>query len=244
MRKTLGRESEEQLWHSWVGSNKHPDQLRPLLQSLQPLVQQTVNKYRTADVSHPALQAHTENKLVEGLNTYNPTKGSLSTHLNWKMRDVGRFVEAHQNFARIPGSRIRSIGAYQKAQAALQTELGRAPTLTELARRSKLPQKQVGLLQRELQPVHLMGLMTGETGESLSDFGGFTFNADRERLELIYPELSPQEQLVVDYSLGRAGKPKITSTSELARKMGVTAARISNIRNSIATKTKRLEWIR
>jgi len=241
--KSIRASREEQLWEEWVNNGKNPNQLRPLLQSLEPLIQQTVTKYRAADVSPQALRVQAENQLIQGLETYNPSKGSLSTHLNWQMRGVGRFVEKHQNFARIPGSRIRHVGKFQQAQAQLRTELGRAPTLEEVARRAKIPQTQATKLQQELRSVHFMEMQTDVFGKPM-DFGAQTISADRERIELIYHDLTPMEQQVVDYTLGRGGKPTITSNKELARRLGVTDARISNVRASIAQKAQRLSWIR
>lgn len=182
---------EERLYHDWVAGGKKPDQLRPLLGSLQPLVHKTVNKYRAADVAEPALHAHAENRLVQGLHTFDPNRGSsLSTHLNWQMRGVGRFVEKHQNFARIPGNRIRYIGKYQQAQSQLQDEMGEAPTWQQIARRSKVPRKHAQKLQTELNPVHISGMAVDPLGAPLNDAGGYTFSADMERLDLIYPDMT------------------------------------------------------
>jgi DNA-directed RNA polymerase sigma subunit (sigma70/sigma32) len=160
------------------------------------------------------------------------------------MRGVGRFVEKHQNFARIPGNRIRFIGKYQQAQGQLRDELGREPTWKEIARKSKIPQKHARKLETELSPVHISGMNVDPLGAPLGDTGGYTFSADMERLELIYPDLTSQEQLVVDYTLGRNGKMKVSSNRQLAMKLGVTDARVSNIRASIAKKMQNLSWIR
>lgn len=236
---------ETELWKTWVTGGKRPEHLRPLLKSMEPLVQQAVNKYRAADIAPHALRTQAENQLIQGLHSYKPTKGSLSTHLTWQMRGVGRFVEKHQNFARIPGSRIRFIGRLQSTQSELEDELGRAPTLSELAKRSKISQKQIGKLQKEMRGVHIMGMSVDDEGAPLAgDTADFTLNADRERLELIYHDLTPVEQQVVDYSLGRGGKPRVKSNNEIARRMGVSPARISNVRASITQKLKGLSWIR
>lgn len=238
------KENEEGLWHAWVKSGKQPAHLRPLLSSLEPLIQKTVSRYRGADISSQALRAQAENQLIQGLNTYNPKKGgSLSTHLNWQMRGVGRFVERYQNIARIPGSRIRFVGRFQRAKSSLQDESDKPPTLNDIAKMSKIPLRQAKKLDKELRPVHVFGMHMGEGGTPL-DLGSVTISADKERLGLIYPDLSPIEKQVVDLSMGRGGKKPISSTSALARKLGVSAARISNIRASIARKSKSLGFIR
>ena len=239
------RANERALWENWQQSGRNPAELRPLLSSLAPLVQRTVNTYRAADISPQALKAQAQNQLIRGLETYKPSKGSLSTHLNWQMRGVGRFVERYQNFARIPGSRIRYIGRFQAAQRELAEGSGGAPTLTEIAKKARIPRGQAEKLTQELHPVHILGLepQSGE-GPLRSDAGDYSFNPDRERIELIYPDLSPVEQLVVDYSLGRNGKATVKSTAKLAKILGVSSARVSNARSSIAKKTRSLSWIR
>jgi DNA-directed RNA polymerase specialized sigma subunit len=229
----------------WVAGGKRPGDLRPLLNSLQPLIQKTVNTYQKADVSEPALRAQSENQLIQGLHSYSPGKASLSTHLGWQMRGVGRFVEKHQNVARIPGSRIRFVGRFQNAKSELGDELDREPTLTEVAKRSKLTVGQAGKLQKEIRTVRLTGMMTDETGAPIGgETGDHTVNADRERLELIYYDLSTPEKQVVDLILGRGVPHPIISTNELAKKLGVSAARVSNIRASVVAKMKTLGWMR
>lgn len=243
-RPGLRSQSEDALWHSWNAGGRDTSKLAPLLDSLQPLVHQTVNKYQSADVALPALKIQAENQLIKGLHTYNPAKGGLSTHLNWQMRGVGRFVEKHQNLARIPAQRIRYIAPYQQGIGALTEQLGREPTVQELSKHTKIPQQQLRKLKKELAPVHVRGLSVDEQGAPLSDSGGYTFSADRERLELIYPDLTAQEQQVVDYSLGRAGKRKIVSNAELARVMGVSQSRVSNLRAGVVQKLQKLDWVR
>lgn len=235
---------EEQLLQEWKRSGKSPYALQPLLSSLAPLIQSYVNKYRAADVSQVALKTEAENIVIRGLGTYSPSKGSLSTYLNWQLRGLGRFVEKHQNLARIPGSRIRFVGRFQAATSALQEELGRAPTLTEVARRGKIPRTHVQRLQEELRTVHITGMEMGPNATSPSEIGTYSFSADKERLELIYPDLTAIEQQVVDFTSGRGRKPIIASTNVLARKLKVSPARISNIRASIARKVQALSWIR
>lgn len=236
------KSKETQLWHDWHQSGRPAKKLQPLLDSLQPLVQKNVSKYRAADVSLPALQMQAQNHLIKGLHSYSPDKGSLSTHLNWQMRGLGRFVEQHQNFARIPGTRIGSVGKYNDAVTTLSDELGREPTHAEVAKRAKMSVKNAVRLSRELQPTRLTGMMVDTTGAPIDDTGFHSFSADRERLELLYPTLTPAEKKLVDVS---KSQPSVVGrASAIAKKMGVSNARISNLRSSIAAKSKQLSWVR
>lgn len=186
-----------------------------------------------------------ENQLLQGLHTYDPSKGSLSTHLGWQMRGVGRFVEKNQNVARIPGTRIRYVGRMQNAERQLEDELGRAPTLNELARRAQMKTTQVEKLKKELRTVRLTGMSVDETGAPMSgETADFVVSADREKLELIYNDLTPMEKQVVDAVLGNNGQKPVDSTTQLAVKLKVSPARISNVRASIAKKMEALRWMR
>ena len=51
---------------------------------------------------------------------------------------------------------------------------------------------------------------------------------DREIIQLIKYELTPREQLVLEYKLGMGGKPRL-GTAEIAKKLGVSSPTVSRV---------------
>jgi DNA-directed RNA polymerase specialized sigma subunit len=137
------------------------------------------------------------------------------------------YVSRHQNVATIPAEHIRRIGSFGRAVDDLTDKFGREPTTHELADHLGVAPKKITALRKAYRPVTLES--SDDSFESAVD------DASRERVLLAYYGLTDQEKLVFDYSLGAHGQPKL-STKEIATKLRVTDARVSNLKATLATK--------
>jgi DNA-directed RNA polymerase specialized sigma subunit len=61
---------------------------------------------------------------------------------------------------------------------------------------------------------------------------------ESEVLNMIRPELSPEETLVYEYKTGYGGKPQLKS-GEIAKKLGVSPSKVTRITQAIGRKMKR-----
>jgi DNA-directed RNA polymerase specialized sigma subunit len=231
-RATERKAKEVGLWKTWMDSGKKPEHLEPLLKAYQPLLNQKTREWRPPAIPESAFRAELQNHFINGLMSYNPEKASLSTHLNVRLQKAKRYMVQHQNLAYIPEGQATHIGKIQKAKDQLADELGRKPTATEIA-------EQVGLTPKRVSTI--MGAMRKDIPASVfgeSDPEIKSTAREREVLELLQFNLSPDEKSVFNHLYGREGHAKIQGTNELAERLGKSPSQISRLKTSILNKYK------
>lgn len=142
-----------ELWRKWDQSGRKPQYLKPLLKRFEPMIMDRARVYTGKDLSIPpaAIEAEHKKQFLRAVETYDPSKGSLGTHVYGSLRAASRFVTTHQNFARIPETRIFNIGELQRAKAYLDAKHDRPPTSDELAGFLKWKVSDVVRLQKEMR---------------------------------------------------------------------------------------------
>lgn len=196
-----------------------------------PLVQSRLRRLRTSPVADPILKAKADEILVDSVRTYDPNRGAqFTTHLHGNLRRMGRFTIQRANIAQIPESRAQKIGLYQQVRAGFMDERNRPPTVEEMADELQWPVREVQRLERELRldipsssmPVpHSLDMTSAREDQILRD---------------IWYELDPDQKRLFDYVMGAHGKPKIIEGKALAKKLGWSQAKVSQVRSSIARK--------
>ena len=205
------------------------------MDSLQPVIIKSVNRFRTAPVPPAAVQGMANVAVVKALNGYNPGKGaSLATYLNWHLKKVRAFVVKHQNLGRIPEQRAYRITDFKNARDELTEKFGRPPDALSLVDHlgSKWSIAEVGRMERELRS----DLIASKNVEP-DLLGDFTTAHEQEVFRYIYHDLTGDERAVFEYSLGLNGKQKL-SAGQIARKMSISQPKVSRIRRKIDQKLR------
>jgi DNA-directed RNA polymerase specialized sigma subunit len=228
------QQRELYLWDQWKKQDESPEAMSPLLQSLKPLVyrygvQQFANR---VPIHQHVLEAEARRLAIQGLRKYDPTKAQINTFLKPQLQSTNRFVRKRQNMSRITEDRIGKIGNMDRAIARLKDKLGREPTLHELADEMKESPDTLEKLIAERKDDRL-------SSGALEDPFLTETPKSRSVLRLIRYELTPNEQLVFDYLTGQNGKPLITSTGQIARKLGWGDSKVSQIKTAITRKIKK-----
>lgn len=210
-----------ELWRKWDANGRKPHDLVPLLRRFEPMIADRSRVYTGKDLSIPpaAIEAEFKKQFLRSMETYDPNKGSLGTHTYSTLRAASRFVTTHQNFARIPETRIFNIGDLQRAQAVLDAKNDRPPTQGELAKYLKWKVGDVVRLRGELRrdirasqfPMDLEVVQPSKTDQAV---------------KLVRRDLEPRDRKVLD---GIMDKQKIRDIASRL-KMSPSAVSRSKVR--------------
>lgn len=192
------------------------------------MVHKNANKYRATAIPYNNLKLKAFELFDDAINTYKPSKAGFSTHLNYQLRKLDRFAKKHQNIARIPEALALRIGDYDNTVDNLTRQLGRQPTLKEIAKDMKMSQKRVKQLEVSRRGDMFEGKFEAEIDKPSHKLDHI--------LEQVRWELTQQERLIYDHLLGLDGKKQYKSKKKLAKKLGMSQSRLSQITKSIYKK--------
>jgi hypothetical protein len=228
-----GRRKELFLWDQWKKGGQTPELSAPLLKSLRPVIySQGVRAWADrVPVQTPVLEAKAVQLTLGALESYNPVKAQLNTHVTNTLKGMHRFATTRQNMTRLTEARRRLVGPYQRALSRLKDKLEREPTVLELADEMKESPANVEKLLLEMKD-DLMS--SGAMDDPFLD----ETSESRLKLQLIRYSLTPDENTVLDYLMGTGGRPKIESTGAIAKREGWSDSRVSQIKNAIMRKWK------
>ena len=235
----LQRQQEMGLWQDWKASGEDPNKLDPLMDSMSGLVNYRVSMFAgRVPLPTPVIEAEVNKHLVQALRDYDPAyvgKGGdtaqLHTHVMNRLKKVRRFVTKYQNIGSIPEKRSENITEFRTARAEMSDNFGREPSPEELAGKLKWSLPEVQRMQSEERK----DLLTSGHVSENADPSALWPSRDQEVVSLLRYELSPRENLVMDYSMGLRGQPQL-GTNDIAQKLNVSPPTVSRIKGKIAGK--------
>lgn len=221
---------EVELWRQWKSTND-PIVLEQLFESLRPLMKRISQGY-AGSLPQPLIEAKVKKWGMKALETYNPNAGTaLATHVQNYSQKVLRDVARYQNLGRLPEATAFKMPSYLNLKVNMQEALGREPTYGEIADELKTTIAEVKRLEsgsrKDLMAIEGNWLRPQNTQEK-----------EQEITEHIFYELSPEEQFVLEHTLGVHGKPALTST-QISQRMHVSVTRVNQMKHRIADVVKR-----
>lgn len=229
-------ENELNMWHTWNNGGRKPEDLRPLVQSLQPLVNNRMKLFRNnlRDIPNSVLESEFHNKLLGALSTYDPNKGRMSTHVTNHLKQVDRFVKGYQNDVRASEEVTNLFDPHTKAVTHLREVYGREPTTHEVADYMGVPVAHVIAAQKQNVPTYLLSRQKEDPREHVP-------SRTDELVHLMQYELDHEELPVYEHLHGINGKQKLPPT-QIAKQLGISPAKVTRIKDRIAKKWEAYDY--
>lgn len=198
---------------------------------LQPIIDTAVSSYAGQNAS-PTIKNKARLMALKALQTYDPNKGNVKTHLLSQLQSLRRLTAKEQNIISLPEQVGLDFQRLSAAENELRDALSRDPTDDELADSTGLSTRRIKKIRAFNQPVAegMTALQAGNSEDAAntdiaSTLPNYTKHTDAW-LDFVYGDLSPTDKLIMDMTLGRNGR-RAASTQDIARRLNISPGAVS-----------------
>lgn len=197
----------------------------PLLSALEPAIRAGVRTY-AAD-SGPTGFGRAKSIVMQALPRYDPSRAGLKTFVAQHLQGLQRYRATQVNAVKVPDRALLARAQLGRAESELTDSLGRPPSAVELADHTGLNPSAIAAARGAA--IAIPESRFAESYDSDSSYGGgpaVRDHSDKGWVRLVYHSVDDRDRLVMEHTLGMFGA-QVLSTGELARKLGVSPAAVS-----------------
>jgi DNA-directed RNA polymerase specialized sigma subunit len=229
LEKSAPKDSLQDTFNVWKGS---PDKVNTglLLKELQPTISSAMNSY--APGSGDEFDIPAKMMALDAVKRYDPKQGAkLNTHVFNSMKSLNRLKADRSNIIHIPENVLLEKNKLNGVKAGLESELGREPTIDELADRTGISPARIEKINK-YRNVQSESSMLTEKGDTL-----FERKKDPHKIwaEYVYHDLDPVDKKIYEWSTGYGGN-ETYKKGEIARRLNMSAPAVSQRINKIIAK--------
>lgn len=216
-------------YERWV-ADPSQDNLYKATQSLKPTIDSVLASMGAA--GNPQLLAKAKVVAAKAIQKYDPSAGaSLPTYVTNQLRQLARDKRKSDSPIPMPDGVQLDAYAIYKAETELEDELGRDPSVEEIADRCHLSVKRIGDVRTKMRAVSNEGAFESEDGET--GLQGKPSDFSQEATEYIYNESDLTDKKIIEYTLGYGGAEQLDNKALMA-KLKLTPVQLSRRRARIS----------
>lgn len=223
-------------YQNWL-EDPTPDNLNKVVEAAGPVLTSEIHR-----IGGPSTLLRGRAKLLaaEAIKTYDPTKGAaLRSWIATSMQPLTRYTKSLQPI-KASENMLRRSAQLNTASQELAHELGHNPSDIELADHVGISVKAIHKLKKQITPI-----MAETALDSSGDDDDTTYapalSVSSEipvAAEAVYSSLDVRDKVIYDFKTGSHGKSQL-SNKEIARRLGITPAAITQITDNISKRILR-----
>lgn len=217
-------EKDLELWHAWK-KDPSPDTLSPLMTHLAPLIHNETNKWTQTGIHKDVLINQARSYSYEAIQSFDPKKSQLNTHVINALKRLNRFAIENQNAVRAQEGKIFEYRKFMLEKNDLENLLGREATKEELQSHFKVGNK-IGDFKPIIENYY------GAHSEAGGSVVKQEYSHDNTALHLAYDAMTPKQQEIFKSSYGYNNSP-VLSNAEIAKKWKISAPAVSKQKGAI-----------
>jgi len=216
----------DQEYFDWK-KNPTPDKLAKVVNKFSGLLHKELPKYY-GNLPPTVIKSYGKKFIINSLDSFNPQKGSLSSHVSSNLRKLHRVNYETSSIFRMSEELQRGVNQYKQSKETLSAKLKRDPTNEEMSDELHWSPTKVARIENQL----MNEVMTGNL-----EFTPAHINMQDPVIDYIYHDLPAEEKIIFQHRTGYRGNP-ILKLNQLSKKLNISPATISNKAMRIAKKIK------
>jgi DNA-directed RNA polymerase specialized sigma subunit len=208
------------LWEQWRRTGSQAD-LDTLLRQMEPILRREVGRWsRVAPVF--LLENEAKRLAIKAFHDYDPNHvppTALASHVTNHLMKLSRTAYARQSILTVPEAKRLDFNNINRERIRLEDQLGRPPSLEELADHVRLPPSRIQNLASEVAKREYM-----ESGEGPSFVQHLD---DPEVVHLAWHDMTPVQRQIFEHRTGYGGTPLLKGQA-IMKATGLTQGQLSH----------------